>query len=129
MKDLNLTEAEKWIFIRMVGFRYNTTNQSVKLITTRFPNRIENKRYLVYLLENLVIEAQKLAVIQQEELVELAAAAEAATAASVAAAEIAANAPVETTPEGTRVTPIRAPLLVGMPPGIGTILRSWKKPL
>ena len=38
----------------MVGTRYNVGKKEIKLTCERFPNRIENKRYLVLLLENLV---------------------------------------------------------------------------
>jgi hypothetical protein len=45
----------------MVGPRYNRSKKEVKLTTTRFPNRIENKKYLIYLLEDLIREAKNLA--------------------------------------------------------------------
>ena len=44
----------------MVGSRYNVGKKEIKLTCERFPNRIENKRYLVLLLENLVSECKKL---------------------------------------------------------------------
>ena len=44
----------------MVGTRYNVGKKEIKLTCERFPNRIENKRYLVLLLENLVRECKKL---------------------------------------------------------------------
>ncbi len=44
----------------MVGSRYNVGKKEIKLTCERFPNRIENKRYLVLLLENLVGECKKL---------------------------------------------------------------------
>lgn len=62
-----MTEDERHIFIRMMGLRYNTGKKEVKLTAERFPNRIENKRYLTYLLECLVTEAKKLAVIQRQD--------------------------------------------------------------
>ena len=68
LDDLALTKPEEYILIRMVAKRYNTGRREIRLTTERFPNRIENKRYLIYLLENLVAEAKKLAVIQQEML-------------------------------------------------------------
>ena len=64
--DLNLSEDERHIFIRMVGLRYNTGKKEVKLTAERFPNRIENKRYLTYLLECLVVETKKLAIMQRD---------------------------------------------------------------
>jgi hypothetical protein len=60
VKDLGLSDEEQLIFIRMMGFRYNTGRKEARLTTDRFPNRIENKRYLIYLLENLVAEAKLL---------------------------------------------------------------------
>ena len=44
----------------MVGTRYNVGKKEIKLTCERFPNRIENKRYLVLLLENLVSECKRL---------------------------------------------------------------------
>lgn len=44
----------------MVGSRYNVGKKEIKLTCERFPNRIENKRYLVLLLENLVSECKRL---------------------------------------------------------------------
>lgn len=58
--DLGLNEEEVKIFIRMVGPRYNPGRREVKLTCKRFPNRIENKRFLVLTLENLVAEAKNL---------------------------------------------------------------------
>ena len=65
---MNLSEDERHIFIRMVGLRYNVGKREVRLTTDRFPNRIENKRYLTYLIECLVAETIKLAVIQRSEV-------------------------------------------------------------
>lgn len=61
-----MTEDEEFILIRMLAKRFNIGRRDITLISERFPNRIENKRYLVYLIENLVREAKKLAVIQKE---------------------------------------------------------------
>lgn len=61
MKDLGLAAEEEAIFKEMVGKRYNQGRKEVKLTCNSFPNRIENKRYLVTLLENLVAEARRLA--------------------------------------------------------------------
>jgi predicted nucleotide-binding protein (sugar kinase/HSP70/actin superfamily) len=58
--DLGLTAEEKLIFIEMIGKRYNQGKKEVRLTTERFPNRIENKRYLVVLLENLIAETKLL---------------------------------------------------------------------
>ena len=44
----------------MVGPRYNQGKKQVKLTTDRFPNRIENKRYLIMLLENLLLETKNI---------------------------------------------------------------------
>ena len=50
----------------MLAKRFNVGNREITLISERFPNRIENKRYLSYLIENLVREAKNLAIIQRE---------------------------------------------------------------
>lgn len=55
-----MSNEEKQIFIEMVGKRYNVGRKEVKLIAERFPNRIENKRYLILLLESLILESKKL---------------------------------------------------------------------
>ena len=44
----------------MVGPRYNTGKQEIKLVSDRFPNRIENKRYLILLLEKLIADAKRI---------------------------------------------------------------------
>ena len=59
--ELGLTEDEQHILIEMVGKRYNTGNREIKLKTERFPNRIENKKYLTYQLEALLEESRRLA--------------------------------------------------------------------
>lgn len=58
--DLKLSPREAAIFIEMIGSRYNQGKREVRLISNRFPNRIENKRYLTYLLENLLNEARRI---------------------------------------------------------------------
>jgi hypothetical protein len=59
-KDLGLNEDELKIFLLMVGPRFNQGKREVKLTTDRFPNRIENKRYLIMLLENLLLETKNI---------------------------------------------------------------------
>ena len=44
----------------MVGKRYNVGKRELKLTAERFPNRIENKRYLILLLESLISETKQL---------------------------------------------------------------------
>ena len=60
MDDMQLTVGEQQILRRMVGPRYNTGNREIRLTSNRFPNRIENKKYLIFLLESLVKEAKAL---------------------------------------------------------------------
>ena len=55
-----MSDEERRIFIEMVGKRYNVGRREVKLTAERFPNRIENKRYLILLLESLILESKKL---------------------------------------------------------------------
>ena len=57
---MGLTKDEEAILLEMVGKRYNQGRKEIKLTADRFPNRIENKRYLIVLLENLVTEAKEL---------------------------------------------------------------------
>lgn len=44
----------------MVGKRFRSGRREVRLITSKFTNRIENKRYLIYLLETLIAETKKI---------------------------------------------------------------------
>lgn len=67
-----MSKDEEYILIRMVAKRFNVGRREIRLTSERFPNRIENKRYLIYLLENLVAEAKNLAVIQHQSLVAVA---------------------------------------------------------
>jgi len=41
-----------------VGSRYNPGRDEITLVSNRFMNRNHNKQYLIYLLENLISEAQ-----------------------------------------------------------------------
>lgn len=59
--DLKLSPVELQIFKRMVGPRLNPNMRELRLISSKFPNRVENKRYLTVLLEDLVSTAKKLA--------------------------------------------------------------------
>ena len=63
---MSLAKNEEYILIRMLAKRFNVGNREITLVSERFPNRIENKRYLSYLIENLVREAKNLAIIQRE---------------------------------------------------------------
>eukprot|EP01031_Cornospumella_fuschlensis_P034553 gene34553-41837_t len=58
--DLGLSPEEKRVVIAMVGPRFNPGKKEIKLSADRFPNRIENKRYLTLQLENIVAEAKRL---------------------------------------------------------------------
>jgi Mitochondrial ribosomal subunit protein len=60
VSDLGLSKDEEAIFKEMIGKRYNQGRKEVRLTCNMFPNRIENKRYLITLLENLVAEAKRL---------------------------------------------------------------------
>ena len=60
LSDLKLTKEEELVFIEMVGPRFNRGKHEIKLTCDRFPNRIENKRFLVYQLEKLLAEAKLL---------------------------------------------------------------------
>lgn len=60
INDCELNPRQKKILIEMVGPRYNTGKQEVKLVSDRFPNRIENKRHLILLLEKLIAETKRI---------------------------------------------------------------------
>lgn len=66
--DLKLSSRETKILIEMVGKRFNTGKRQIKLVTERFPNRIENKKYLMFLLETLVNETRQLAKVDENSL-------------------------------------------------------------
>lgn len=44
----------------MVGPRLNVGKRELRLTTDQFPDRIENKKYLTYLLENLIAASKQL---------------------------------------------------------------------
>lgn len=44
----------------MVGPRYNPGGQMIKLTCEKFPNRLENRKYLIFMLEELLLEAKRL---------------------------------------------------------------------
>mmetsp|Transcript_11041 Transcript_11041/g.15233 ORF Transcript_11041/g.15233 Transcript_11041/m.15233 type:complete len:183 (-) Transcript_11041:3-551(-) len=60
LSHLNLNDDERLIFIRMVAARFNQGRNEVKLVSNRFPNRLENKKYLIYMLESLLLETRRL---------------------------------------------------------------------
>ena len=66
--DLKLSKWEEKILIEMVGKRFNVGRREITLITERFPNRIENKKYLIFLLEKLVSETRRISQIDQKTL-------------------------------------------------------------
>ena len=55
-------EVERDMLLQLVGNRYHEKTNRLMLTSDKFPSRIENKRYLVELLDRLVIGAKKLAV-------------------------------------------------------------------
>jgi hypothetical protein len=65
VKDLDLTPNQTKIFIEMLGPRYNVGNQEAKLTAARFNNRVENKRYLLFLLENLLLETKRICALAE----------------------------------------------------------------
>lgn len=67
MKHLNLTPNESAILIEMLGSRYNVGNQEIKLTASRFNNRLENKKYLTFLLENLLLESKRICKLAEKE--------------------------------------------------------------
>lgn len=53
-------EEEKDVFLQIVGPRYNEKKGILKLSSEKFASRIENKRYLVDMIERLVSSARSL---------------------------------------------------------------------
>ena len=68
LAHLHLSPNETKIFLEMLGPRYNIGKQEVKLTAQRFNNRIENKRYLKFLLENLLLETKKICKLAESEI-------------------------------------------------------------
>ncbi|KAL3817561.1 hypothetical protein ACHAXA_010580 [Cyclostephanos tholiformis] len=54
-------ELEKEIFLEIVGSRFDPKKGDLKLSSEKFASRIENKRYLVDMIERIVSNARKLA--------------------------------------------------------------------
>ena len=59
--DAQRGEAEKKILLEIVGPRYNQEKNDLKLSSEKFGSRIENKRYLVGMIEKIVSSARELA--------------------------------------------------------------------
>lgn len=66
MRDMNLSVTERAIFARLVGPRLNVGNAELKLTCSKFPNKLENKKYVILLLENLIAEAKRLAQVEDK---------------------------------------------------------------
>jgi len=60
-----LSPNQTKIFIEMLGPRYNIGKQEAKLTASRFNNRVENKRYLLFLLENLLLETKRICALAE----------------------------------------------------------------
>ena len=52
--------TERAVFIQMIGPRFNQGKNEVRLTAEKFANRLENRKYLIYLLEKLVAEAKQI---------------------------------------------------------------------
>jgi Mitochondrial ribosomal subunit protein len=58
--DLGMSRSQLSLLAALAGRRFNERTNVLKLTTTLFPSRVENKKYLVYLLEQLKAESIKL---------------------------------------------------------------------
>jgi hypothetical protein len=58
VKDLNLSEEGVEALIDIVGPRYNPNKKLLKLTCNKFDTRVENRNYLVWLLDSLLQEAE-----------------------------------------------------------------------
>ena len=67
MSNLGLNNQERAVLIRMLGPRYIVGSQIVRLVSTRFPNRLENRKYNIMLLEQLLAEARRICVDHADE--------------------------------------------------------------
>lgn len=63
LSDLGLSKVEQDVLVEMVGPRFNQGKRLVRLTANRFANRIENKKYLIFLLEKLLLEARRIATL------------------------------------------------------------------
>ena len=62
LKDIPFeNDHEKDIFMEIVGARYNPTKGDLQLSSDKFASRIENKRYLVDMIEKIVANSRQLA--------------------------------------------------------------------
>lgn len=61
LSDLGLDKNEAEVMKALVDRRYNHGRDEIKLTFEKFKNRMENKKYVIYTLENLIIEAKRLA--------------------------------------------------------------------
>ncbi|KAL7495523.1 hypothetical protein ACHAWT_007219 [Skeletonema menzelii] len=59
--DAQRGEVEKEILLQIVGSRYNPEKNELKLSSEKFGSRIENKRYLVGMIEKIVSNSRELA--------------------------------------------------------------------
>jgi hypothetical protein len=59
--------SEKEILLQIVGSRYNKERDFIQLTAEKFASRIENKRYLVGIIEQIVANARRLAKEFEEE--------------------------------------------------------------
>ncbi|CAM9103467.1 unnamed protein product [Phaeothamnion confervicola] len=58
LDDLGLSPAAEARLHALVSNRLGVESRELTLTTQRFPNRVDNKRYLTYLLEELLLEAK-----------------------------------------------------------------------
>lgn len=63
---LPLSPQEQDILKEIVGSRWNEERQELRLQSTQFGSRIENKRHLVSMLDRIVLSCQRLALEMQE---------------------------------------------------------------
>lgn len=67
LKHLPLdTDLEKEIFHQIVGTRFDSKLDELKLTCNQFASRIENKRHLCWMLDRIVLNSQRLAAEEEE---------------------------------------------------------------
>jgi hypothetical protein len=69
--QLGLEEDELNIFCKLLGTRYDSPQRMLKISANRFPERLENKKFLILQLEQLIEEAKRIVQEYPEEIAQM----------------------------------------------------------
>eukprot|EP01082_Thalassiosira_pseudonana_P011853 g10133.t1 g10133 contig4:1287204-1287749(+) len=61
LSAIPLRDEEREVLLQIVGSRYNAEKKELQLSSEKFASRIENKRHLVGMIEQIVLNSRKLA--------------------------------------------------------------------